>query len=199
MSMELEEMKSTWQQMSDKLRDQEILNKQLIERMTQESYQSRMQKIGTSEYIGTVICYIGAAYVIINFATIERPAVQVLAVVLVLLLFVLPILSLKSVAAMRGVRISSTSYVEAIEDFAKRRIRFERLQKINVSFGLFVLLFIIPVFAAIQGKDVTQTAHFWTLIFPMAVAFFLAFSYWVLKSYGRILNHTEKLLSDIRS
>jgi hypothetical protein len=31
------------------------------------------------------------------------------------------------------------------------------------------------------------------------VAFFLAFSYWVLKSYGRILNQTEKLLSDVRN
>lgn len=198
MSMELEEMKSTWQQMSDKLRDQEILNKQLIERMTQESYQSRIQKIGTSEFIGTVICYIGAAYVIINFSAIERPAVQVLAVVLVLLLFVLPVLSLKSVAAMRGVRISSKSYLEAIEDFAKRRIQFERLQKINVSFGLLVMLILIPVLSAIQGKDVTQLAHFWTLVFPITVAFYLAFTYWVLKSYNRILNQTEKLLSGIR-
>lgn len=196
--MELEEMKSTWQGMSDKLRDQEILTQQLIEKMTRESYRSKINKIGAAEYFGTIICYIGAAYIIMNFMKIERPVMQVFALVVVLLLFALPVISLKSVSAMRGVRISSKSYLEAIEDFAKRRMQFERLQKINVSFDLLVMLILIPVLSAIQEKDVTQLAHFWTLVFPITVAFYLAFAYWVLKSYNRILNQTEKLLSGIR-
>ena len=197
--MELEDMKTTWQEMSNKLRDQERLTQQLIERMTQESYQSRIQKIGTSEYVGTIICYIGAAYVIMNITKIDRPVMQLFALIVVLLLFALPIISLKSVSALRGISLSSKSYLEAIEDFTKRRVRFEKLQKINISLGLLVLLVLIPVLAAIQGKDVTQVAHFWTLIFPIAVAFFLAFSYWVLNSYKRILNRTEKMLSGINN
>lgn len=197
--MELEEMKNTWQEMSKKLENQEFLTNQLLEKMTREKYHSKINKIGYSEYIGTIICYIGAAYLIMNFTKIEGIYMQLFAIMAIAMLFILPVISLKSLRAMKNVNIASQTYKQAIEDFARRKTRFQRLQKLNVSLALFIMLVAIPVLSAIQGKGIAQLPHFWTLIFPISIAFFLVFALWVLRSYNKVLNDTEKLLSDINN
>lgn len=197
--MELEELKNTWQAMSKRVENQEFLTNQILEKMTREKYHSKINKIGYSEYIGTIICYIGAAYLIINFTKIDDILMQIFAIIAIALLFILPIISLKSLRAVKNINIASKTYMQAIEDFAKRKTRFHRLQKWNISLALFLMLVSIPVLSAIQGKDISQAPHFWILIFPISIAFFLAFAVWVLKSYNKILNETEKMLSDINN
>ncbi|HZH69381.1 MAG TPA: hypothetical protein VFD80_02915 [Flavobacteriaceae bacterium] len=82
-------------------------------------------------------------------------------------------------------------------EIARHNIRFRKLQQLNVSLGLTFMLIVIPVLSAIQGKDLSQTPYFWMLIFPISIAFFLAFAFWVLRSYKKIMDETEKMLSDI--
>jgi hypothetical protein len=197
--MELEEMKNAWQEMSRRVENQEFLTNQLLEKMTREKYHSKINRIGYSEYVGTIICYIGAAYLLMNFTKIDDTLMQIFAIIAIALLFILPIISLKSLRALKNVNIESNTYMQAIEDFAKRKTRFQKLQKLNVSLALFLMLVAIPVLSAILGKDIAQTPHFWTLIFPISIAFFLVFALWVLKSYNKILNETEKMLSDINN
>ncbi len=195
--MELEELKSTWQALSKSVEKQELLTDQTIEKMNWEKYRSKLNKIGYSEYIGSIICFIGAAYLFMNFAKIDSILMQIFAIIAIALLFVLPIISLKSLHAVRNSHIASKTYIQAIEDFAKRRTRFQKLQKLNVSMALFLMLISIPVLSAIQGKDLGELPHFWTLIFPITVIFFVGFARWVLKYYNKILNETEKMLSEI--
>jgi len=197
--MELEEMKNNWQEISKRLEKQEFLTNQIIEKMTTDKYHSILNKIGISEYVGTIICYIGAAYLSIHVTKIDAPLMQVFALVAILLLFVLPVISLQSLRAMKNVKIPSKSYLETIGDFTKRKIRFQKLQKLNVSLGLFLMLMAIPVLSAIQGKDIGQIPYFWTLIFPISITFFVIFTFWVLQSYNKILNETEKMLSEINN
>jgi hypothetical protein len=197
--MELEELKNAWQQMSKRVEHQEFLTNQLLEKMTREKYNSKINKIGYSEYFGAIICYIGAAYLIINFIKIDNSLMQIFAIIVIALLFILPIISLKSLRAIKNVNITSKTYMQAIEDFEKRKTRFQRLQKLNVSLALFLMLVAIPVLLAIQGKDIDQIPNFWLLIFPISNAFLLVFAVWVLKSYNKILNETGKMLSDINN
>lgn len=197
--MEWEEMKNQWEEMSKKMEKQEILTHQFIEKITQEKYNSKINRIGFSEYVGTIICYFGAAYLIMNFTKIEDILMQVFATVAILLLFILPIISLKSLRAVRAINISQKSYLESIDDFGKRKIEFQKLQKLNVSLGFFLMLVSIPVLSVIQGKDIGQVPYFWTLIFPIAMAFFSVFAFWVLKSYNKMLSEAEKMLSDINN
>ena len=190
-------MKNTWQQMSKRMEKQEVLTNELIEKMTNEKYHSKLNKIGYSEYAGTLVCYAGAAYLVLNFVKIDDLVMQLFAGIAIALLFVLPIISLKSVRAIKSANIPSKTYLEAIEDFAKRKIRFQKLQKLNVSLGLFLMLVSVPVLSAIQGTVVSEIPYFWTLIFPLSIGFFLVFAFWVLRSYNKILSETEKILSDI--
>lgn len=195
--MELEELKNTWQEMSKRVEKQESLTNQILEKMMQQKYHSKLNKIGYSEYAGTMICYIGAAYLLMNFTKIDDILLQIFGIIAIALLFTLPVISLKSLRAVNNVNIGSKTYIQAIEDFAKRKTRFQRLQKLNVSLALFLMLVAIPVLSAIQGKDLAQVPYFWTLIFPISIIFFLVFAVWVLKSYNKLLNEAEKMLSDI--
>ncbi len=195
--MELEEMKHTWQEMSKRLENQEATTTRLLEKLTNEKYHSKINRIGNSEYIGTIVCYIGAAYLIINFVKLADVTMQIFALISILLLFILPIISLQSVRAIKGVKVTSKNYLETIHDFGRRKVRFQKLQKLNISLGLFLMLVAVPVLSAIQGKDISTIPYFWTLIFPISVAFFLVFAFWVISSYNKLLTKTEKMISDI--
>ncbi|OBX25384.1 hypothetical protein LX77_01718 [Gelidibacter algens] len=197
--MELEEMKNTWGKLSKRVEKQEILTTQLIEKITQQNYNSKMNKIHYSEYVGTIICYVGASYILMNFSKIDEVLIQVLAGLSVLLLFTLPVISLKSVRSIRNIDITSNTYLENINLFVRQKIKFQKLQKLNVALGLFFMLIVLPVLAAIQGKSLDQIPDFWTLIFPIFVSFFLVFAWWVLKSYNKVLSATEKMLTDINN
>lgn len=195
--MELEEMKNSWEELSKKVEKQEILTNQMIEKMTQQNYHSKLNKIGYAEFIGTLVCYIGAAYLSVHLLKIEGITMQLFGGIAIALLLILPIISLQSIRAMKSVNIASGTYVETLQNFARQKIRFQKLQKLNVSLGLLLMLLAVPVLAAIQGRDLSQTPYFWTLIFPLFVLFFLAFAYWVLRSYNKALHEAEKMLSEI--
>jgi hypothetical protein len=197
--MELEDMKATWEELSNRVEKQEILTNQMIEKMTQQKINSNLNKIGYSEYAGTLVCYLGAAYLSVNFTKIEEPIMQLFGAVSIALLLLLPIISLQSVRAIKRVNIASKTYVETIRTFALQKIKFQKLQKLNVSLGLLLMLITVPVLSAIQGKDLSQISNFWTVIFPFFVLFFLAFAYWVLRYYNKALKEAERMLAEINS
>lgn len=197
--MELEEMKNAWQEINVTNKKSTYLTNQFLEKMIDEKYNSKINKIGYSECISAVICFLAAIYLIINFDTIERPLIQIFALIAILLLFILPTISILSLRNLKKIDISSKTYLEAIEDFGKRKINFLKFQKLNISLGLFLIVIAIPVISAIKGKNIDQVQSFWTIIFPIAIVFFLIFALWVLKSYRNILNETKKMLSEINN
>lgn len=195
--MELEEMKNIWEGMNKKIEKQELRTNHLVEKMQAQKYQSQLNKIRYSELLGAIICYLGALYLIFNFEKIEKTPEMVFAIITIGLLLILPVISLRYIRSMKNIKLSSKTYLETINDFGKRKIRFQKFQKLNVSLGLFVILTGIPVLSAIRGKELSETAHFWTLIFPIAVIAFLGFAFWVLRSYNKAFKTTEQMLSDI--
>lgn len=195
--MELEEMKNLWEGMSKKVEKQELLTKNLLEKVTEQKYHSKLNKIRYSEMIGTIICYLGAVYLIMNFVKIDPLAEKIFAIIAIGLLLTLPVISLRSLNRMQNLPISSKTYLDTLNDFGKRKMRFQKFQKLNVSLGLFLLIVAIPVLSAIKGIDLSETEHFWTLTFPISIIAFLGFAFWVFRSYKKSLEATEKLLSDI--
>ncbi|TPE42482.1 hypothetical protein [Pontibacter mangrovi] len=197
--MELDEMKNLWEGMSNKVEKQELLTKDLIEKVTEEKYHSKLNKIRYSEMIGAIICYSGAIYLILNYMKIEPVAEKIFAVIAIGLLLTLPVISLRSLKGMQKLTISSKPYLDTLNDFGKRKVKFQRFQKLNVSLGLFLILIAIPVLSAIKGVNLSESEYFWTLTFPISVIAFLGFALWVLKSYHKSLEATEKLLSEINN
>ncbi|RXG12169.1 hypothetical protein DSM03_11143 [Leeuwenhoekiella aestuarii] len=197
--MELEELKNLWEGMSDKLQQQEQHTKKLLEEVTEHKYHSKLRTIKTSETLGAVICYLGALYLILNFQKIEPLAEQIFAIIAIVLLFSLPVISLRSLKAMQQMPVSSKTYLETLTNFRKSRVQFIKFQRLTVSLGLFLVVIAIPVLAAIKGIDLSETEHFWTLTFPIGIIAFLGFGFWVLRSYTKTLKATEQLLSEIKN
>jgi hypothetical protein len=194
--MELEEMKQAWAKIDQRLSHQEIINDRLLHQMTRSSYRSKLNKIGTAELGGTFVCYGAAAYLIVSFPNLPQGLMQFFAVLAVGLLFALPIISQCSLRSLKTINLSSQSYLDAIAAFGKGKIKFLRLQKLNVSLGMLLMLIILPLLGSINGVDISQKPYFWTGMFPTGVLFFIAFSYWVLRSYNKILEDTEKLIKE---
>ncbi|MGE0931792.1 hypothetical protein [Peijinzhouia sedimentorum] len=195
--MELEKMKTSWEQMNRKLAKQKSENIQLIERMTKHQYKSKLNKIGYSEYVGTLVCYVAAAYLSVNLPKMSDPIMQVFALISILLLFALPIISLKSVKGLSANMDVTISHLDLLKRFAIKKLRFRKLQKLNVSLALFLMVIIIPVLASIQGKALNDIANFWTIIFPIGVVFFLGFAYWVLRFYNKALAQMQEVLEEL--
>ncbi len=195
--MELEEMKSNWDEMSKRIEKQEILNNHLIEKMTHQKYKSKLEKIGNSEYIGSLTCYLAATYLIINFTKIEEFIFQLLCIITILLLFTLPIISLKSLRGMKNISIHTAKYSETIKTFMHRKMKFYKLQRINMILAFLLLIILLPVLASIYGKDINSITNFWTIIVPVFIAFFAGFSFITWRYYSKILKNLEKELRDL--
>jgi len=192
--MELEEMKATWETLSKRIEKQENLTNQMINKMIDQNYRSKLRRIAIPEYIGTIVCYIGAAYLITNFTKINTISMQVCCIADILLLFTLPIISLKSIGGIKNIHIATQGYSEAIREYASQRIRFQKLQKWNTALSMLLMLTSIPVVTSILGKEISDVPNFWTLIFPLGIIFSIIFSLWVLRCYNKILKEAEEVL-----
>jgi len=190
-------MKSNWDEMSKRIEKQEILNNHLIEKMTHQKYKSKLEKIGNSEYIGSLTCYLAATYLIINFTKIEEFIFQLLCIITILLLFTLPIISLKSLRGMKNISIHTAKYSETIKTFMHRKMKFYKLQRINMILAFLLLIILLPVLASIYGKDINSITNFWTIIVPVFIAFFASFSFITWRYYSKILKNLEKELRDL--
>ncbi|CAN5156991.1 hypothetical protein BH23BAC2_BH23BAC2_11310 [soil metagenome] len=197
--MELEEMKSNWEEMSKRIEKQEILNNQLIEKMTHQKYKSKLKIIGNAEYIGTLTCYLGATYLIINFTKIEEFIFQLLCMITILLLFALPIISLKSLRGMKNISIHTAKYSETIKTYMHQKMRFYKLQRINMILAFLLLIIILPVLASIYGKEINSITNFWTIIVPVYVAFFAGFSFITWRYYSKILENLKNELAELNN
>lgn len=197
--MELEEMKSNWEEMSKRIEKQEILNHELIEKMTHQKLKSNLKKIGNSEYIGTLTCYIGAVYLIINFAKIEEFIFQVLCVLTILLLFAVPIISLKSLKGLNSFSIHTAKYSETINAYMHYKWKFYKLQRINTILAFLLLILILPVLASIYGKEINSIQNFWTIIVPAFLMFFAGFSFITWRYYSKILKNIQTELSELKT
>ncbi len=195
--MELEEMKAAWDALSKKVEKQEKLTQQMIEKMTEQKYQTRLNKISYPESIGTLISFLGAFYVIINFTKIDNMYLQACALIAIALLSILPIISLTSLHGMNNLNISTRSYSDTIKIYAHHKIRFQRLQQFSVLYGFFLMVVSLPISMDILGKDMSVFPNYWTVIFPVCTLVFLGFACWVIRYYNRTLNKAENILSEI--
>ena len=194
--MELEEMRTEWTKLSTKVEKQEKLTKEVIEKLVKYKYKTGLKRISYPEYAGTLICYVGAAWLITNFGKLDGGIYQFFGAVIILLLFVLPVISLKSVTRMSRIEIATGTYAETIRDFAKQKINFQKLQRINVSLALGLFVISLPVLANIQGKDLNVIPNFW-LFFPMSILLIILFSWWVLRNYNNALREAEEMLKEL--
>ena len=106
--MELDDFKTTWQNQSNSAL-QNSLTTLIINKMTQEKYQSKIKKITYPEIIGSSICVIAAGFIALNFNKLDTIILQaegVASIIILLIISTLGVLSLLKLSAINPAAIT---------------------------------------------------------------------------------------------
>jgi hypothetical protein len=197
--MELEEMKSLWEDMSQRVDQQKVLTDQLIIDMTKERYENKMRRISVPETISAFICFAAVIYLISNFKLLDVWYLQLSGVLTIVACLLLPILSLKSIKRMKAINISKSTYKDALATYAKEKTRFLLLQKSSFYTSFIVLILAVITFGKImKGIDVFTTTDKLNWLVPSGIGVLFIFSQWVLKKYKKATDSANKILKELK-
>jgi hypothetical protein len=196
--MELEEMQAAWTQMSIQLEKQKKLTDDIIMKMTQEKFSKQWNTIGTAEKVGTVISYIAAIVLMFHFSKLDSLLLQICGVLCVLILFIAPILSLRSIYGLQSISVSDP-YSKMMERYATAKKRFVNFQKTNMILSFFFMLLTIPVSGKLfNDENLFETLDAKLLIaLPFCFLFFFLMIRYVTKCYRGVLKRSEDILNEI--
>lgn len=192
-------MQGLWQDMSQKLEQQQQLTDRLIMEMTQQKYRSKFSSLYTFETLGAVICYGCALGILLFINRLDTWYLMASGIVCVLILIVLPIFSLGAIKNMQRLNLKDNNYKDTLTEFAVRKRRFMQFQQLNIGLTPIFMLFSLPVMTSIiKGKDLflEGTALFWFV--PIASIFLIFFYRWVFKCYKNIGKSAEALIKELK-
>jgi uncharacterized membrane protein len=198
--MELDDLKNTWEDITNQVKKQENLNSEMIDQMTKNKYYSSLKKVAYPEITGVIICLVGAAFIVLNFSKLDTTFLQGVGIISILLLLTLSAFSLISLRQFNMTGDVNKPYAETLKDFAVQKIRFHKFQRINVTLSYLLLVTIVILLSKFfSGKDITGSKYFWTFSFSFGYIFLLFYSKWVLKYYNKTLRQAEDLLKELAS
>lgn len=193
--MELEEMKSLWEELSLKVEQQEKIQKKVLMDITQHNYRKRLNSIRIPELLGSIVCLGYAAYFILSFSKLTVTINQVFAAFDILFLIGLPIASLLAVRNLNQLNLVQTTPAKTLEKFAKRKIQFFRVQQFGFFFSGLFLISVLPPLAEISGKaDIIRQPYFWLIYVPAGLLFMFFFGRWGMRKYRKIIQDSEDMI-----
>lgn len=196
--MELEEMKSHWQNLSVKVENHERIQKEILLEMTKTRFRRKMDGIRIPEIFGTLICFAYAAYLVYNFGKIDLWFNQTLAVANIFSFIILPVASLTTIWQMKLLQINHLATTDMLEQFRRAKRNFWRVQQSAVWLAGMMVLTLVPILDDIRGEeDNFLQAEFWMIYTPVSLVFLFFFSRYVLGKYRKIMQQSEDILKDI--
>ena len=196
--MELEEMKSLWNDMSQKVDQQKVLTDKLIIDMTQERYENKLRHISIPESIAALICFVVVLYLVSNFGLLDVWYLQLLGAITIISCLILPILSLKSIQKMKAINISKNTYRESLTKYAKGETKFMLLQKISFYVSFLVLISSVIVFSKIiKDIDIFTITEKLNWLVPSGIGVLYIFTQWVLKKYKKATISANNILKEL--
>lgn len=200
--MDLREMQETWSQMSLDLAQQKQLTNELIMKMAQQEYTSKINKILRAERVGAVICFATIIYIVSNFTKFESWQSQTSAIILVITLLFMSVGSLLLLKKLKEVDLQKDDLTTTIKKYVKHKRHNTQFQKVSVFVGFFVLFASTAVFSVLfSGKDLFLDTKWEKMLFPMmlGLAIFAVIAYMGSRFYRKSLQEAENVLEDLKS
>jgi len=148
--------------------------------------------------VGTVVAFIGAAYIIFNFVKLNTFFYQCLGVFTILYLLVMPIISLMILRQLDSVGDVTKPYAETLKNFATQKVRFIKFQKASVLTAYVLMVCVMLLCVKFFSKNlISDHKLFWICSFSFGYIFLYFFSKWVLGKYGKALRQAEELLREV--
>ena len=196
--MELDDLKHTWNETKSPINEHQRLNPDTLEKIAGQNYRSKIRKIMLPEIAGSIVCLAAAAFIGFNFTILDTDLLQGSGVLAILLLLLLPVISILSTWKLSQVGNVNGPYAETLTSFAVQKVRFVKLQKLNVTLSYLLLVTIIVLVSKLlSGKDVSGNKYYWLFSFTIGFIFLLFYSKWVEKYYRKSLRQGEELLKEL--
>lgn len=196
--MELEEMKTLWEEMTVEIEKQKKLTASIINKMTQTSYRNKINRILVPETIGSLFCLAEVLYILINIHKLNAWYLLGCGIVSVLILCLMPILSVRATYSIWSLNILENDYKKSLMAYSKAKIQFMFVQKLNFYFGALLIIVLLPVMGKlVGGKDFfsdTRLSFLYAIMFP----FFYPMARWVFKKYTKSGNDAENILQELK-
>ncbi len=198
--MELEEMQAAWSQMSSELDQQKQLTNELIMKMAQQDYSSKINKVLRAEMVGAVICFATIIYVMINFGQFQSWQSQASAIILVITLLIMSVGSLVTLKKMKSIDLQKDNLRATITKYKSYKKFTMQFQKVSIIVGFFVLFASTAVFSVLfSKKDLFLEVELSTMIFPMILGLlifgtiaFIGFRY-----YRKSFEEAQQIIDDL--
>ncbi len=196
--MELDDLKNTWKETKILVPKHQNVNPEMLEKMRDQKYRSKIKKITIPEIAGSLVCLAAAVFIGLSFGNLDTVLLQGAGALSILLLLLLPIISALSTRTLSTARNVNRPYAETLKAFAIQKIRFVKLQKLNVTLSYLLLVAIIVLLSRLfSGKDLSDNKYFWLFSFTIGYVFLLLYSKWVEKYYRKTLQQAEELLREL--
>jgi hypothetical protein len=195
--MELDDLKNTWKEAKSQTQSSSNVNFEMLEKM-KDKYRSKLRKITIPEIAGSMVCLAAAVFIGLSFDKLDTPFLQGAGALCILLLLAVPLISLLSTRQLSKVGDIEKPYAETLKVFAIEKIRFIRLQKINVTLSCLLLITMIVLASGLfSDKDIFDNKYYWILSIPLGYIFLMFYSKWVSKQYHKALQQSEELLKEL--
>ncbi|WP_373017549.1 hypothetical protein [Muriicola sp.] len=193
--MEIKDLESLWSEMDQELKNQKKLTNSLIMEMTQQKYANKFQKISVYETIGGIICLLSGVLILFNFSALETWYLQLCGILSALILFVLPVITLRSLYRVQGIKITEHTVSETILKYVRAKNRLLLLQRLGIYLSFVLMLTILPVASKMgSGKDLFLETSAWYIYVPVMAVFLFFFARWGYGCYKNITQSAEELL-----
>lgn len=195
--MELEEMKSLWEEMSSKVEKQSKITDSLILKMTNQNYRRKVNKLMVYEVIGALVCLLGLLFMAVNFYKLDTWYLQVCGLVSAVILILLPVFSIKALCRMSRINISENNYQQTLKAYSKGKVQFLMVQKASFYAGAILLVSLLPVMGKlIAGHDFFKVSNIW-LVYAISFPFFYYYAVWVWNNYTKSVLEAENMLKEL--
>ena len=196
--MELDDFKNTWDEISEQVKEKQNFNLKTFDKMSKTKFNSNLQKIALPEIFASIICVGCAIYIGFQFNLLNTTLFKFIGVVSISLFILLPAISLFSVQQLYKSADINKSYANTLKEFAVKKMKFCKLQKLNISLSYPLLALLMILVTKLFGKHTNdENAYFMIFGFCFGYVVLLFFSKWVFKKYNKIIQQTEDLLNDL--
>ncbi|MEO6538106.1 MAG: hypothetical protein ABIT07_12445 [Ferruginibacter sp.] len=196
--MDLDELKKTWNEMSTQLPVNQDVNFKKFDKMSKKKLRSKLNKIIIPEIAGSLVCVGSAAFIGFNFYRLDSPAFQIVGIITVILLVILAVISLLSIKQLYQGGDLNKSYSDTLKTFATQKLKFCRLQKLNLMLSYLLLVTVLLLSTRLFGRnEITDSKYFWIFSISIGYIFLVFFSKWVAQKYNGTIRQTEALLNEL--
>ena len=197
--MDFEKLKATWQQLEVQSKEEVSFVRQKIRLAIGRKYRVKLNRILFPKVIFTFACFYFVFLFVLFFDSFDTLLLKTTSLFAILFLLTLPMLSFYYLFKMYRLDQPGSLPTEMIKNFTKQKIRFQKLQKINLGLGFVLIIAIIVLSTKIYNEyDVTESQYFWMITCGGSFLFVMIFYKWINKKYNRSIAEAEYLLKELQ-